>query len=139
VLSANLSSNVGMTRTILQNMRVRADRRMTAVSLAAQLYHADHGQWPPTLDALVPQYLPRVPRDPLAPDGRPLGYVLLKGCLPGGGDRPLVYSVGDDGVGDSARGGIPTTPWYGWHGGRDEWRDLTHWVPASAATQPGVR
>jgi hypothetical protein len=139
VLSSNFSSNVGMTRTILQNMRARADRRMSAVSLAAQLYRADHGAWPRTLQALVPQYLPAVPEDPMAPDGRPLGYVIVKGSLPGGGDRPLVYSVGDDGVDDSAKGGIPTVPWYGWHRGRDEWRDVTHWVPAPATTQPVVR
>ena len=91
-----------------------------AVSLAARLYHADHGQWPPTLEALVPQYLAEVPRDPMAPGGRAYGYLLLEGGLPDGGDRPLVYSVGDDGVDDSARGGIPTTPWFGWHRGRDE-------------------
>jgi hypothetical protein len=51
----------------------------------------------------------------------------------------MVYSVGDNGVDDSANGGLPTTPWYGWHRGRDDWRDVTHWVPAPAATQPGVR
>jgi hypothetical protein len=139
VLSSNLIGNGSMSRTIQQHTRVRADRRLTAVVLAAQLYHADHGDWPPTLQVLVPRYLPAVPQDPMAPDGRALGYVLVKGGLPGGGDRPLVFSVGDDGVDDSAKGGLPTTPWYGWHRGRDEWRDVTHWVPAPAATQRGVR
>jgi hypothetical protein len=139
ILSSNLIGNVSMARAILHHMHARADRRMTAVVLAAQLYRANHGDWPPTLAALVPRYLPAVPQDPMAPDGRPLGYVVVKGGLPGGGDRPLVYSVGDNGVDDSTQGGIPTAPWYGWHRGRDEWRDVTHWVPTPATTQPAVR
>ena len=120
-------------------MTARADRRMSAVSLAAQLYRADHGQWPAALKDLVPTYLPAVPIDPMAPDGRPLGYVLVKGGLPDGGDRPLVFSVGLDGVDDSAKGGIPTGPMYGWYRGRDEWHDLTRWTPPPAATQPVVQ
>jgi hypothetical protein len=126
-------------RTIQNSMTARADRRMSAVSLAAQLYRADHGQWPAALKDLVPTYLPAMPIDPMAPDGRPLGYVLVKGGLPDGGDRPLVFSVGLDGVDDSAKGGIPTGPMYGWYRGRDEWHDLTRWAPPPAATRPVVR
>jgi hypothetical protein len=139
-IMSGLTFNPGAAlRTIQRSMESRADRRMSAVSLAVQLYRADHGQWPPTLDALVPKYLPAVPVDPMAPDGRPLGYVLVKGGLPDGGDRPLVFSVGIDGVDDSAKGGIPPAPSYGWYRGRDEWHDLTRWAPPPAATQPVVQ
>jgi len=129
----------GALRAVQNHMTSRADRRMSAVSLAVQLYRADHGYWPPSLEALVPKYLPAVPVDPMAPNGRPLGYVLVKGGLPDGGDRPLVFSVGTDGVDDSARDGIPTGPMYGWYRGRDEWHDLTRWAPPPSTTQPVVQ
>jgi hypothetical protein len=137
VSSATLPT--GALRAVQNHMISRTDRRMSAVSLAVQLYRADHGQWPPTPDALVPKYLPAVPVDPMAADGRPLGYRIIKGGLPDGGDRPLVFSVGTDGVDDSAKGGIPAGPTYGWYRGRDEWRDLTRWTPPPSATQPVVR
>jgi hypothetical protein len=56
------------------------------VSVAAERYRLDHGAFPPTLDALVPQYLDEVPIDPF--DGGPLKSRLH------GGDY-LIYSVGD--------------------------------------------
>jgi hypothetical protein len=70
--------------------RVIAERRAAAVSLAAQMFRADHGRWPDNLDELVPTYLPAVPRDPFA-DGEPLGYVVQRGALPDGRDRALIF------------------------------------------------
>ncbi len=119
--------------------RVTAERRMTAVSLAVQMFRADHGRWPNALGELVPQYLPAVPLDPFT-DGKPLGYVVPRGVLPGGGDRPLVFHTG----GDLDAGPYPE-PSYSWEGDRrpgvtagtrkDLWqyRDLARFVPA---TQP---
>jgi len=70
------------------------NRRMAAVSLAAQLYRHDHdGVWPAKLQDLVPAYLPAVPKDPKLPGGRPLGYFVVPHGLPDGQDRPVV-SVG---------------------------------------------
>ena len=128
------------------SMRSRAERRMSAVSLAAQLYRADTGVWPPTLDALVPKYLPHVPRDPMAADGRPLKYLLVKGGLPGGGDRPVVYSVGNNGVDDTPdASALPGAPWSSWHSAREEYRDIAQWPgmpppapPPAPATAPGA-
>jgi hypothetical protein len=136
LLSSTLLGTSPMGRPITHDMRATAEKRMVAVSLAAQLYRADHnGAWPPSLDALVPQYLPHVPRDPLAPDDKPLGYVLVKGGLPGDSDRPLVYSVGANGRDDTANGAaLPKIPYYGWHNDRDEWRDLTRWTPGTPTT-----
>jgi hypothetical protein len=107
-----LGWNVGPTRYFETNFRSIGERRATAVSLAAQLYRADHGgRWPERLEELVPTYLPAVPVDPFHDDGRPLGYVIKKGGLPGGGDRPLVYY--DAGEDDPAA--IQDEPMYSFH------------------------
>jgi hypothetical protein len=119
------------------SFRVRAERRIAAVSLAAQLFRGDHRRWPTTLDELVPQYLPAVPTDPFT-DGAPLGYVVKPGALPDGGDRPLVFCRS----GEIDYGPYPE-PSYGWESDRrpgvkirqDLWqyRDLARFSPA---TQP---
>ncbi|HEV2292727.1 MAG TPA: hypothetical protein VGR35_02665 [Tepidisphaeraceae bacterium] len=83
-------------RALSTSMHGAANARLAAVALAIRLYQLDHnGQRPPTLDALVPAYLPAVPLDPFAGGGQPLGYVP---------DRiaPYVYSVGENGIDDSA-------------------------------------
>jgi hypothetical protein len=78
-----------------------ANRRLAATALAVMLYRADHGgAFPQTLDDLVPQYLPAVPVDPLAVRGATIGYVA-------DGERPRIYSVGDNGVDN---GGTPLDP-----------------------------
>ena len=81
--------------------RTKLQRRAAAIALAVHLYRVDHDDaMPEALDALVPEYLPAVPRDPMAPDGRPLGYIV---CLwPDGSPRGLVTSLGDDGEPDLA-------------------------------------
>jgi hypothetical protein len=119
-------------RALETDMRVRGERRMAAISLAAQLYRADHaGQWPANLEALVPRYLPAVPRDPLAAGDRALGYLLLKSNQPGVRDRPIVYSVGSNGRDDTQDSGAvpPPNPQYSWGNLLDEWRDLSRWTP----------
>jgi hypothetical protein len=124
-----------LVRAIEADIRVRTERRLAAVALAVRLYRVDHdGQFPPSLEALVPAYLPEVPVDPAAPDGRPLKYLVIKGGLPDGGDRPIVYSVGTDGVDRTAevgpvKAGLPNQPLYWWSNGADQWRDLKRWSP----------
>ena len=134
-------------RFIAMHYRLVADRRAAAVSLAAQLYRADHGgRWPQRLEELVPRYLPALPLDPYFDDGRPLGYVVKRGAPPGGSDRPLVYfdPLEDN---DAFPGGvvhdesaIDAEPMYGWHHDpRDriprvivrQYRDLARWSPVS--------
>jgi hypothetical protein len=90
-----------------------ADRRLTAVALAVRLYRADHGgDWPASVEALVPGYLPHVPHDPYAAAG-----VALKLTTVGG--RRAAYSVGWDGIdnGGSTAGGwpVPTIGEARWH------------------------
>jgi hypothetical protein len=120
--------------------RVRLERRLAAVTLAARLYRLDHGgAWPASLDALAPHYLPRVPADPFDAAGKPLKYVVIPKGQPDGTDRPIVYSVADDGADDTAagRGAPPAWPLYDWNYGTssrrplpdpDQWRDLSRWA-----------
>jgi hypothetical protein len=133
--------NGDLTRYFETNFRIIGERRVTAVSLAAQLYRADHGgRWPARLDDLVPAYLPAVPVDPFHDDGRPLGYVVKKGALPGGGDRPLVYY--DAGEDDPAA--IENEPMYSFHQisvpGQSnhifrQYHDLARFTPPAPSTQ----
>ena len=89
--------------------RAIAERRATALALASQLFRTDHGRWANAFDELVPDYLPAVPADPFYSDGRPMGYLVLAGKLPGGGDRPLVfYGDGED------QGPTPDEPMCAW-------------------------
>lgn len=104
--------------------RLTFDRRVAAIGLAMALYRQDHGgQWPGTLEALVPKYLPAAPVDPYSPSGKPLRYERLAE-----GKRPMVRSVGPDGV----AGPIDAAPekgqyaWYPPPGeSDDQWRDLS--------------
>jgi hypothetical protein len=72
---------------------------MAAVLLALRLYQFDHdGRLPRKLEELSPAYLPAVPIDPFAADGRSLGW--LPDAAP-----PRVYSVGQNGTDEMATTG----------------------------------
>ena len=117
-------------RAVETEFRVRCERRMVAVALAVRMYHQEHGAWPATLEALVPKYLPHVPGDVFAADGSALRYLVIPGGRPDGGDRPVVYSVADDGNDDTAAGRVkvPATEMYGWQArAADQWNDLSRW------------
>jgi len=60
-------------------------RGIVITAVAVKRYHAKHGSYPGTLQALVPDFLPRPPTDFL--DGAPLRYVLNDG-------RFMLYSIG---------------------------------------------
>ena len=132
-----------LSRYYETQFRVVCERRATAVSLAAQLYRADHGGWPQRLEAMVPEYLPAVPVDPYHTDRRALGYEILKGVLPGGGDRPLVYYD----PGEDCAALLRNEPMYQWQQwqpreipgkrGRSvrQYRDLRRFEPLRPSTQ----
>lgn len=61
----------------------------TYLYLAIALYRQEHGQLPPTLDALAPHYIDAVPTDPF--DGEPIRY---------DAQRAILYSAGNDFVDD---------------------------------------
>lgn len=79
--------------------RNQATLRCTVAALAVERYRADHnGALPANLDALVPNYLPAVPLDPM--DDKPLKFrPLEKGFV--------VYSIGED---NADNNGTPFTP-----------------------------
>jgi hypothetical protein len=128
----------GFENGIVTFFRVFAERRMIAVSLAIQLYREDEGHWPATLDELVPKYLAAVPRDPLPKEEKLIGYLVLKGVLPGGGDRPLVFTEPPD---MNRPDFVPQEPVYSyWNDMRGsgqtrsvarQYRDVSRWAPPS--------
>jgi hypothetical protein len=120
---------------IERHFRVVAERRVTALALAAHLYRIDRGNFPARLSDLVPIYLPAIPSDPFRNDAAPMGYILLKRALPDGSDRPMLYY-------DAGRDAPPPPlPSYSWHraplpavapvGEVRQYRDLTLFQPAS--------
>jgi hypothetical protein len=82
-----------LERAYVLHFRALAMRRMAAIALAIRLYEIDHGRRPLELGDLVPGYLPEIPADPFADDGRPVGY--LPDSKP-----PVLYSIGKDGLDD---------------------------------------
>ncbi len=56
-----------------------------SVQSAVQAYYADKGSYPPSLDALVPGYLPETPK---RADGRPFGYDPATGTVSETGPAP---------------------------------------------------
>ena len=68
---------------------ILARGRLAAVALAVRLYELDHGDRPANLDALVPEYLPRLPTSPLIESDPGLHYERE-------GDAPKVYFAGPD-------------------------------------------
>jgi hypothetical protein len=71
------------------------------VTLALRAYHVQHGAYPATLNALVPQYLAHVPDDPFALSG-PLHYKITSNTY-------VLYSVGPDGKDDGGKPIFDTT------------------------------
>jgi len=72
------------------------------VGIALELYRRDTGQWPKTLDELVPRFLPAVPVDRIT--GAPVRYRLVDA-------KPLIYSVGCDLDDDGGRAPHIEPPW----------------------------
>jgi hypothetical protein len=99
-------------------------RSLAVTAIALQRYHLRHGQFPAELAALVPEFLPSLPRDLV--DGKPLRYRLN----PEG--TYLLYSIGADGVDN---GGDPNPPAItksiSWQHGRD-------WVWPQPATREEI-
>ncbi|MBT7299156.1 MAG: hypothetical protein HN849_06580 [Victivallales bacterium] len=74
--------------------------RGMALFLATQAYETEHGAPPERLNQLVPEFLPRVPKDPF--DGKPFRY--LPGSVPGLPPKAwAVYSIGEDFTDDGGK------------------------------------
>ena len=77
--------------------------RCAQTACAVERYQLKHQKLPPTLDALVPEFLESVPEDPMT--GEPLKYLIR-------GEGYVVYGVGEDGTDD--RGQEPQKKPAGW-------------------------
>lgn len=73
----------------------------TRAGLACKIFKQKTGHYPETLDALVPEFLDKLPVDPFT--GKPLSYRLQEG----GGI--IIYSLGSNGKDDGGRGTYQTT------------------------------
>ncbi len=82
-----------------KDLRSVATLRCAQTALAIERWRLAHGgSLPPSLNALVPEYLAAVPEDPM--DGKPLKYRVLS---PG----YVVYSLGEDGTDDGGKERVP--------------------------------
>jgi hypothetical protein len=70
----------------------------SSLQLAVEGFRAEHGECPPALVALVPEWIETIPDDPIS--GSPYGYRLV----PGDAGGYLLYSVGADGRDDGGSG-----------------------------------
>ena len=86
------SISVGMLMLDGPHQRTRGRQAALEVMFAAQAYQRDEGEFPKTLDPLVPKYLDAVPLDPCDPAGGPLRYRRNEAT------QAVVWSVGEDGV-----------------------------------------
>jgi len=75
-------------------LRNQAELRCGIVALAVERYRLAHGNWPESLDQLVPKLLPAIPKDLF--DGKPIRYRPLS-------DGVAIYSVGPDGIDDGGK------------------------------------
>lgn len=124
-LVSRLLSSRFVVNYVKRMVQAETAGRMTETAIAIRRYQLRHDRLPSNISALVPDFMPAVPRDPM--DGQPLRYRHLDA-----GDF-LLYSVGLDGKDD---GGDPRPPdenqarkSFSWQNGRD-------WVwpqPASPA------
>lgn len=85
-----------LSQVLKADFRSLATRRMAATALAIRLYELDRGDLPNELSVLVPDYLPAIPRDPFATNGREIGFRR---------DRPRLYSIGEDGIDQTGASG----------------------------------
>jgi hypothetical protein len=93
-----MPSLLGMSTAVDE---AKQNRDATLAVIALYRYRNRHGEWPETLDQLVPEFLPSVPIDQV--DGEPLGYRLVDG-------QPLLYSVGGNGTDGGGTRSKPSYP-----------------------------
>jgi type II secretory pathway pseudopilin PulG len=85
----------------LKDVDSETQNALLIVTLALRAYYVQHGAYPATLNALVPQYLTHVPDDPFVLSG-PLRYKTT-------GSTYVLYSIGPDGKDDGGKPIFDTT------------------------------
>ncbi len=82
------------SRIIANSFETTVTVDLARIACAAELYRIEHGDYPPSADALVPDFLDKIPEDIFDP-GKPLKY--KKGAQ---GDRYRIYSIGKNATDD---------------------------------------
>jgi hypothetical protein len=82
-------------KAILKGIRSDVTARMAGTGCALERYRIRHGDYPATLAALAPEFLPDAPRDPM--DNQPLRYARTSDGL------FRLWSTGSDGVDDGGK------------------------------------
>jgi len=100
-------------------LRGETERQLALAAIALKRSQLARGAFPATLDDLVPEFLPSIPRDFM--NGKPLHYRLLSdGSF-------LLYSVGDDGRDDGGDASAVSPGRFGLWEGRDAvWPSAAH-------------
>lgn len=83
---------IALPSIVRRMLQAETERSMALSAIGVHRYRLRHGHWPPTLEALIPQFLSEMPVDCM--DGTPLRYRVE----PDGGF--LLYSMGIDGKDD---------------------------------------
>lgn len=96
VLSERLMANYSKAIELMVQTETR--RQLTLTAIALQRYHLASGKHPTGLSALVPEFLPALPLDPMS--GKSLGYR----ATPNG--EYVLYSTGEDGVDNGGEAGL---------------------------------
>jgi hypothetical protein len=122
-------SIVTLGAVIRKVMRVEAAKQVVVTAIALKRYQLKHGNYPPDLKSLVPEFVPSVPIDPV--DGKPLR------CRLNSDGTFLLYSVGENGVDD---GGNPALE-KGVTSASFNWQNIhaLDWVWPQPATPEEVR
>ena len=115
LLIAVLMPALDAVREASERYTASADGALTAIAL--ELYRDDQGEYPDTLESLVPRYLPELPIDRIT--GGPLNYTLKEG-------KPVLYSLGADR--DDDKGTVA----YDEYGNRE--RDIAAWMTNEGET-----
>lgn len=90
-----LEEHVSQLHSMLRRSeQTRVILRSGAAALAALRFRMEKGEWPESLEALVPEFMAKVPVDPFS--GAPVVYRIVEAGV-------MVYSVGPNGVDDGGR------------------------------------
>jgi hypothetical protein len=139
------TSKPTITRVTETFRRIDAERTFAAMSLASHIFYFEQKRWPNSPEELASMLPGGLPKDPWGDGKQTFGYVLIKGGLPDGSDRPLVYDRCNSADGMFFRMDQPEYSFYNGDGSSlptaqrklgGQFRDIASWVPA--AKVPGA-
>jgi len=111
-------------------MSIETAKQVVITAIALKRYQLKHGNYPPDLNSLVPEFVSEIPLDPV--DGQPLRY------RSNSDGTFLLYSLGengkDDGGNPTSKPGAEFSHFYYWQN-----PDALDWVWPQLATDAEIR